>query len=51
MIQPGFRSVLPAYGGFENQVAWGKHLVTISGPITAIREKKWGHAVRKTTWI
>ena len=25
------QAALPAYGGFDSQVAWGKHIVTIGG--------------------
>ena len=33
---------LPAYGGFENQVAWGKHIVTITGCNDCHTPKKMG---------
>jgi mono/diheme cytochrome c family protein len=32
----------PAYGGFESQVAWGKHLVTIGGCNDCHTPKKMG---------
>lgn len=36
------KSVLPANGGFESQVAWGKHIVTISGCNDCHTPKKMG---------
>ena len=36
------QAALPAYGGFENQVAWGKHLVTIGGCNDCHTPKKMG---------
>jgi len=35
---------LPAYGGFESQVAWGKHIVTIAGCNDCHTPKKMGAA-------
>jgi mono/diheme cytochrome c family protein len=36
------QSMLPAYGGFENQVEWGKHIVTIGGCNDCHTPKKMG---------
>ncbi|MEO6820316.1 MAG: diheme cytochrome c-553 [Ginsengibacter sp.] len=36
------QAVLPAYGGFESQVAWGKHIVTIGGCNDCHTPKKMG---------
>lgn len=35
-------AALPAYGGFDSQVAWGKHIVTISGCNDCHTPKKMG---------
>jgi mono/diheme cytochrome c family protein len=35
-------AALPSYGGFESQVAWGKHLVTIGGCNDCHTPKKMG---------
>lgn len=37
-------AALPANGGFENQIAWGKHLVTIGGCNDCHTPKKMGPA-------
>lgn len=36
------QAVLPAYGGFESEVAWGKHIVTIGGCNDCHTPKKMG---------
>ncbi len=36
------QAMLPAYGGFENQVEWGKHIVTIGGCNDCHTPKKMG---------
>ena len=36
------QAALPAYGGFESQVAWGKHIVTIGGCNDCHTPKKMG---------
>ena len=38
------QAALPAYGGFESQVAWGKHIVTIVGCNDCHTPKKMGSA-------
>jgi|SRR6185437_12940095 len=38
------QAALPAYGGFESQVAWGKHIVTIAGCNDCHTPKKMGPA-------
>lgn len=38
------QAALPAYGGFESQVAWGKHIVTIGGCNDCHTPKKMGPA-------
>lgn len=38
------QSALPAYGGFDSQVAWGKHIVTIAGCNDCHTPKKMGPA-------
>ena len=36
------QAALPAYGGFDSQVAWGKHIVTIGGCNDCHTPKKMG---------
>lgn len=36
------QAALPAYGGFESQVAWGKHIITIGGCNDCHTPKKMG---------
>jgi len=36
------KAALPAYGGFDSQVAWGKHIVTIGGCNDCHTPKKMG---------